>query len=252
MEVLGLNDHVDNSTYIALCNGVTLDVNLCGLPVYKDGDWNTLCLPFDLTIEGSCLDGDNVLAMTLDKETSGLSGTTLTLNFTKATTIPAGTPFIIKWDNMHVIYCISTIYGVTIDNTDGSVTSSDGYVTFKGTYDRLEWNTENNSILFLGANNTLYWPQPSNNQTPYLNAFRAYFQLNNGLTAADVSSARMNFDGENEVNGVKEVLTPEGVSVARNKGVKDDSWYTVNGVKLSGKPTKAGLYIHNGKKVIIK
>ena len=244
MEVLGLNDHVDNSTYIALCNGVTLDVNLCGLPVYKDGDWNTLCLPFDLTIEGSDLDGNNVLAMTLDKETSGLSGTTLTLNFTKATTIPAGTPFIIKWDNMHVIYYLSTFTGVTIDNTDRSVTSSDGYVTFKGTYAPIVWETENNSILFLGTKNTLYYPQPSDGNYPYINAFHAYFQLNNGLTAADVSSARMNFDGENEVNGVK--------GVNATLGVNDDSWYTLNGVKLSGKPTKAGLYIHNGKKVIIK
>ena len=30
-----------------------------------------------------------------------------------------------------------------------------------------------------------------------------------------------------------------------------DAWYTVNGMKLSGKPTKAGLYIVNGKKVVI-
>ena len=124
------------------------------------------------------------------------------------------------------------------------MTSSDGYVTFKGTYAPIVWETENNSILFLGTKNTLYYPQPSDGNYPYLNAFHAYFQLNNGLTAADVSSARMNFDGENEVNGVKEV---KGVN-----GVKDDSWYTLNGVKLSGKPTKAGLYIHNGKKVIIK
>ena len=243
MEVLGLNDHVDNSTYIALCNGVTLDVNLCGLPVYKDGDWNTLCLPFDLTIEGSCLDGDNVLAMTLDKETSGLSGTTLTLNFTKATTIPAGTPFIIKWDNMHVIYCISTIYGVTIDNTDGSVTSSDGYVTFKGTYAPIVWETENNSILFLGTKNTLYYPQPSDGNYPYINAFRAYFQLNNGLTAAEVSAARMNF--EDDATGISDALR------LNDKGqMTNDNFYDLQGRKIE-KPTK-GLYIHNGKKVIIK
>ena len=243
MEVLGLNDHVDNSTYIALCNGVTLDVNLCGLPVYKDGDWNTLCLPFDLTIEGSCLDGDNVLAMTLDKETSGLSGTTLTLNFTKATTIPAGTPFIIKWDNMHVIYSISTIYGVTIDNTDRSVTSSDGYVTFKGTYAPIVWETENNSILFLGTKNTLYYPQPSDGNYPYINAFRAYFQLNNGLTAAEVSAARMNF--EDDATGISDALR------LNDKGqMTNDNFYDLQGRKIE-KPTK-GLYIHNGKKVIIK
>ena len=243
MEVLGLNDHVDNSTYIALCNGVTLDVNLCGLPVYKDGDWNTLCLPFDLTIEGSDLDGNNVLAMTLDKETSGLSGTTLTLNFTKATTIPAGTPFIIKWDNMHVIYQLSMFTGVTIDNTDRSVTSSDGYVTFKGTYAPIVWETENNSILFLGTKNTLYYPQPSDGNYPYINAFRAYFQLNNGLTAAEVSAARMNF--EDDATGISDALR------LNDKGqMTNDNFYDLQGRKIE-KPTK-GLYIHNGKKVIIK
>jgi len=29
-------------------------------------------------------------------------------------------------------------------------------------------------------------------------------------------------------------------------------WYTLDGVKLSGKPTKSGLYINNGRKVIVK
>ena len=31
-----------------------------------------------------------------------------------------------------------------------------------------------------------------------------------------------------------------------------ESWYTLDGVRLSGKPTKKGLYINNGKKVVIK
>ena len=31
-----------------------------------------------------------------------------------------------------------------------------------------------------------------------------------------------------------------------------DSWYTLDGVKLNGKPTKKGIYINNGKKIIIK
>ena len=31
-----------------------------------------------------------------------------------------------------------------------------------------------------------------------------------------------------------------------------EAWYTLDGVKLSGKPTKKGLYINNGRKVIIK
>ena len=248
-EALTFVDNADND--VAAIDGYFATVTLQGRTLYQDGDWNTLCLPFDVSTTSGPLAGDGVVAMTLNTASSGLSGTTLTLNFTKATTIPAGTPFIIKWGEQEgktgylgTIIENPVFTGVTIDNTDRSVTSSDGYVTFKGTYDRLEWNEESQSILFVGAGNTLYWPQPNGDQTPYLNAFRAYFQLNNGLTAADVSSARMNFDGENEVNGVKEVIA--------SLGVKDDSWYTLNGVKLSGKPTKAGLYIHNGKKVIIK
>ncbi len=29
-------------------------------------------------------------------------------------------------------------------------------------------------------------------------------------------------------------------------------WYTIDGVKLNGKPTASGVYIHNGRKVVIK
>ena len=32
----------------------------------------------------------------------------------------------------------------------------------------------------------------------------------------------------------------------------DDAWYSLDGRKLNGKPTKKGLYINNGKKVVIK
>lgn len=78
----------------------TYDVTLCGRTLYKDGKWNTLCLPFDLTIAGSALDGYNVVAMVLDGNASNLTNGVLNLKFDNASaTILAGTPFIIKWDN---------------------------------------------------------------------------------------------------------------------------------------------------------
>ena len=50
----------------------------------------------------------------------------------------------------------------------------------------------------------------------------------------------------------------EGTTSLREKGiVKSEEfataaeWYTLDGVKLSGKPTKKGLYIHGGKKVVV-
>ena len=32
----------------------------------------------------------------------------------------------------------------------------------------------------------------------------------------------------------------------------DDAWYTLNGMKLESKPTEKGVYIYNGRKVVIK
>ena len=32
---------------------------------------------------------------------------------------------------------------------------------------------------------------------------------------------------------------------------EDEVWYSIQGIKLNGKPTKPGLYIRNGKKVIL-
>ena len=31
-----------------------------------------------------------------------------------------------------------------------------------------------------------------------------------------------------------------------------DTWYDLNGRKLNGMPTKKGMYIMNGKKVVVK
>ena len=39
---------------------------------------------------------------------------------------------------------------------------------------------------------------------------------------------------------------------AKMEDERDDNWYTINGQKLIGKPSKPGLYINNNKKVIIR
>ena len=82
-----------------------------------------------------------------------------------------------------------------------------------------------------------------------INSFRAYFQLNNGITAGNPSSSGvrafvLNFDG-NERTGIT-------TTNYTNFSNSDNAWYTLDGRKLSGKPTAKGLYINNGKKVVIK
>ena len=51
------------------------------------------------------------------------------------------------------------------------------------------------------------------------------------------------------------VIDGETTSLASMEDVRckmEDVWYTLDGRKLQGKPTKKGLYIHNGRKVVIK
>ena len=52
-----LADGSDNTTVITDADGCVADVTLSGRTLYKDGAWNTLCLPFDVTIAGSPLAG---------------------------------------------------------------------------------------------------------------------------------------------------------------------------------------------------
>ena len=48
-----------------------------------------------------------------------------------------------------------------------------------------------------------------------------------------------------ELNAIGEIDTTTGE-------LSFDGWYTLDGVRLDGKPTKEGMYINNGKKVVIK
>jgi hypothetical protein len=49
-------------------------------------------------------------------------------------------------------------------------------------------------------------------------------------------------------------LTIEDPDGIRNVNVNDsdNEWYNVNGVRLSGKPSQKGVYIVNGRKVLVK
>ena len=249
---LSLSDNKNNNTAVNNNDGVTTDVILDGRTLYKDGGWNTICLPFNVTIEGSPLDG--AIARTLDANNTTLDGTTLNLNFANAVTkLIAGTPYLIKWDkadgyvddDAHNIVS-PTFTDVTIAKGTNPVTTS--YVNFVGTYDYQSFTEDNRSILFVGSGNQLYWPQTG----AHLGACRAYFQLK-GITAADVSGARMSFDeGNDEVTSLN--LTP---ALSQGEG----AWYTLDGRKVANgqKPSQRhtlteriakGLYIHHGKKVV--
>jgi hypothetical protein len=232
-----LDNSASNSSIIYENSGNRFNVILSGRTLYKDGKWNTICLPFDVTIADSPLAGASVKK--LISSDSNLTNGTLTLNFEdETTTMIAGTPYIIKWaSGSNIMNPVFT--NVTINKTMNDVATNDGKVVFKGNYDAQNFNAENSSILFLGAENTLYWPKSG----AKIGACRAYFEITDGTS---VRAFRLNFGDGEETLGISDATR------LNDKGqMTNDGWYNLNGVKVE-KPVRKGLYIQNGKKVVIK
>ena len=56
-----------------------------------------------------------------------------------------------------------------------------------------------------------------------------------------------------QADGVMGTLEePTVISFERAEGLAGSGWYDISGRKLQGKPTRRGVYIHNGKKETIK
>ena len=67
----------------------------------------------------------------------------------------------------------------------------------------------------------------------------------------EVSSTKEN--GKYTINNVTETVTGiEGVGADVQQRKVDNSYYTLSGQRLTGKPTQRGVYIHAGKKIIVK
>jgi hypothetical protein len=156
----------------------------------------------------------------------------------------AGTPYIIKWASGDNI--VSPVFsGVTIDKTDRSYDngeSDDTQVRFLGTYKYTAFDSEDKSILFLGDANTLYYPLSGAS----LGAQRAYFKIGtDGGSARQITDFDIDFGDSSETTGILN----SKISILNSS---DAAWYTLDGRKLEGQPTKKGLYLHGGRKVVIK
>jgi hypothetical protein len=243
---LPLSDASSNSYLIGLYDGQSdISATLQGRTLYKDGKWNTLCLPFAMNAQQVSAQLAPAALMTLGSST--FSGGTLTLNFTDATEIVAGQPYIIRWDKPdgydgheadHDILS-PTFTGVTVSKATSPVETQ--YVDFVGTTSPVTLAANDRSVLYLGEGNQLYWPS---DDRP-VNAFRGYFRLNSGLEAGTAQARQfvLNFGEETGIVSVSKESGSQGVAGA---------WFSMDGVRLDAQPTRKGLYIHNGRKVVIK
>ena len=235
---LALVNNGDNNTATistAAASGKKCNVTLADRILYKDGEWNTICLPFDVTLANSPLAG--ATAKTLDDAT--MTGTTVSLTFgSEVSRLEAGVPYIIKWEGDGTDNIENPVFnGVTVVNrsdAERTIEKAGGKVKFIGYYDAFTINTPaNDDIYYMTAGNTL----KHTGKERTLKACRAYFQFS---AAAAPHQIVLNFN---------DVVT--GIATA-DFADKTDAWYDLNGRRLYQKPTMKGLYIHGGKKVVVK
>ncbi len=242
---VSLADNANNSA--AIVHRQVADVTLQGRKLYKDGSWNTLCLPFNVTLAGSPLAGATVKELDVTGTYGGhktgfdTSDETLYLYFKDATAIEAGKPYLVKWTTGNTITS-PTFTGVTVSSQEAeAIESADGRVSFIGNYSPVTLTAGDQSNLYLGTSNKLYYPGTKDKT---INSLRAHFHVD--LTGTmQVRNIRMNLDGSDDATGIVDGRW-------KMEDGRSDAWYSLDGIRLSGEPSQKGIYIYKGKKRIIK
>ena len=238
------NDAV-NTTTISDWENIPTHITLADRTLTKDGNWNTLCLPFALTssqIAASPLAGATIKELNASSSSLASDGT-LTLAFTDASSIEAGKPYIVKWEETSGSVENPLFEGVTITATTPTAVEFSNAggddCKFVGQFSPFTIDAGNiDKIIMLGSGSKLGYSQ--NART--LKTFRAHFFIP-GATAA--RAFVMNF-GDEETTGI--------ISVQGSGSMVDgsDAWYSLGGQRLQGAPTVKGVYIQNGRKVVVK
>ena len=231
----------DETEAPAAISGVDVTVNR----TLKANVWNTICLPFAMnsTQIASAFGSDAQIAelqsVTYDKEFNEdededvVVGVKLT--FGTVTEMAAHHPYIIKVSSPKSEFSVSSVV-ITTGTPSYNVGTSSNYKQFIGTYTTEAIIPDGG--LYLMDNKFKY-----SQGTSKLKAFRAYFYLRDKLYGYKTASAPAI------------TLDVDGISTGINALELDadktaDSYYTVQGLQVA-QPTK-GLYIVNGRKVIIK
>lgn len=157
-------------------DGQTIDF-VMNRPMQFNGAYNTLCLPFDINAEDMA-DSDHPLYNNTVKvfDYATIGENELLLAIKSASSIEAGVPCFVKYDGLAGDARSAFLFKeVTIKA--GLTPTVDGDASYKGIYEPIAVTAETDNgphhIIFVGADNQLYWPGA--NRT--MRGFRAYFHI---------------------------------------------------------------------------
>lgn len=223
---IDLDESQNNAETISGNAAKTVNVKLTR--TLKADVWNTFCVPFDVTVEGSPLEGATIkqIASVTEKDDGAV------INFENApATLEAGKAYLVRTTTAIVN---PTFNGVTVKDVDPTNCSGNANYQLIGIYSPLNIDASLYGKVF-GINNQDKLAKVKENTS--IKGMRAYFLLANSATAA-----KLNFGGE--LTGIDAVDNGEAVMTGKV--------YNLNGqyVGNSLEGLKKGVYVVNGKKVL--
>ena len=227
----------------------------------KANTWYTMVLPFNVKateLVNAVMDEDGESVFTIANR---LSSTTTTGNIVfklEMKEIPANEPFLIKTAE-DVDLQNFWLLGRTIVNGIPMTPVYDGNLMY-GTYEfqEIQCPAGSNVLKWLVNKETTKPADPTSKYTVNdwkvcrdykapINALEAYLYENRTVeanAAAPTIITVEDFDGQ--------ATTIKTLNTETMKAYAAEGWYTIDGIKLQGAPTEKGVYINNGKKVVIK
>ena len=235
--------------------GLTIDVAYSRS--FTNGKPSTVCLPFAYTKKTG--DGSFYEFTNIEKNSSGEYVATMTEPGT--TTLEANTPYLYL-PNATGDVDFSGAYTIPAELTAGSTTSN-GW-TFKGTFETKTWTEAPTGIYGFSAQtaNGIYQGEfVKVGEYVRVKPMRCYLQYGDGtsdwagargMTRAAAEplpeTIKVRLIGANgEVTGIGTLQTKTGEFTLDN-----EAWYSLDGRRIVGKPSAKGIYVNNGKKVVIK
>jgi len=232
-----LDEAADNSPVLAKKDGQQANATLTR--TLQAGGYNTFAAPF--AIGSDVLTAKGITAKELTASAFDSKTDVLSLTFATVTSLEAGKPYLVKvGTNVEN----PTFEGVTISST--ATTTETEAVDFIPTLGVTAITANAQSILFLSSGNRLYNPAAANSQQ--IKGFRAYFLLKGD--AASARSFSLDF-GDGEVLGIREI---ENGRLKMENGGYDLQGRRMESSIFNSQSSirKKGVYIVNGKKIVIK
>lgn len=221
-----LDESKDNAETISGNADKTVNVKLTR--TLKADVWNTFCVPFDVTVAGSPLEGATIKQIaSVEEKTDGA-----VINFEDApATLEAGKAYLVRTTTAIEN---PTFNGVTVKNVVPTNCSRNENYQLIGIYSPKNIDASLYGKVF-GINNQDKLAKVMKDTS--IKGMRAYFLLANSATAA-----KLNFGGE--LTGIDAVDNGEAVMTGKV--------YNLNGqyVGNSLEGLKKGVYVVNGKKVL--